>query len=88
MKSFIKTGLLIGTGLAVGVLVAGYLNGADGKNLISNVFYRNYLSVSELSKKTGLSKSFLYKKINNELKPFVRVVNGVKKVHVDVLEIL
>lgn len=47
----------------------------------------NYITVSEFSKRAGITKQAVYLQLNNKLKPYFKILNGKKMLDISALEL-
>ena len=45
-----------------------------------------YLTVKELAQKLGCTRQYIYKELNNKFKPYLKIINGEKRLHINVLK--
>lgn len=44
-----------------------------------------YLSIREAANKMGYTRQYVYKELNNKFKPYLKIIDGEKKLHINVL---
>ena len=45
-----------------------------------------YLTVKELSQRLGCTRQYIYKELNNKFKPYLKIIDGEKRLHISVLK--
>lgn len=53
---------------------------------MDNIDEKNYLSIREAAEKMGYTRQYVYRALSNRFKDYLKIINGEKKLHVDVLK--
>ena len=85
MGRLLKTGAVLAIGMAAGSAAILYLISTGRDEIINEIIHQNFLTVAEFANKKGMSTSYVYKHLNNELAPYVREINGIKRIHKDAI---
>ncbi|MBR6301181.1 hypothetical protein IKR55_00425 [bacterium] len=46
---------------------------------------KDYLSIRDAANKMGYTRQYVYKELNNKFKPYLKIIDGEKKLHINVL---
>lgn len=60
----------------------------DKVNNLGDINEKDYLSIREAAEKLGYTRQYVYRALSNRFKKYLKIINGEKKLHIDVLKLV